>query len=79
MARAGSNKGIWSGARDLNPGPHGPEICAVSSTESVFERLELNSMLLSRGPSPIFIHRAPPHYYTNYHSGIYCWYRSFWL
>jgi hypothetical protein len=26
----------WSGARDLNPGPHGPEIYAVSSTEIGF-------------------------------------------
>jgi hypothetical protein len=30
----------WSGARDLNPGPHGPEIQAVSSTEIVFEDFE---------------------------------------
>src|SRR5207253_3419675 len=22
----------WSGARDLNPGPHGPELCELSST-----------------------------------------------
>jgi hypothetical protein len=33
----------WSGARDLNPGPHGPEICAVSSTETVFEGFEIDS------------------------------------
>src|SRR2546422_7258128 len=30
------------GARDLNPRPHGPEICAVSSTEAVFEGFELD-------------------------------------
>ena len=34
----------WSGARDLNPGPHGPEIYAISSTEIDFEGFELNSM-----------------------------------
>jgi hypothetical protein len=22
---------FWSGARDLNPGPHGPELCDISS------------------------------------------------
>jgi hypothetical protein len=27
----------------LNPGPHGPEIYAVSSTETDFEGFELNS------------------------------------
>ena len=27
----------WSGARDLNPRPHGPELCAASSMEVVFE------------------------------------------
>jgi hypothetical protein len=27
------------GARDLNPGPHGPELCVVSSTETGFECL----------------------------------------
>jgi hypothetical protein len=32
-----SEFGIWSGARDLNPGPHGPEIYAVSSTDIDFE------------------------------------------
>jgi hypothetical protein len=32
----------WSGARDLNPGPHGPEIHAVSSTETVFVGFELD-------------------------------------
>jgi hypothetical protein len=26
-----------SGARDLNPGPNGPEVCVVSSIEEVFE------------------------------------------
>ena len=34
---------IWSGARDLNPGPHGPEIYAVSSTQTVFDGFEFNS------------------------------------
>jgi hypothetical protein len=34
---------IWSGARDLNPGPHGPEILAVSSTEMGFEGFEFIS------------------------------------
>jgi len=32
----------WSGARDLNPGPHGREICLVSSTETVFTKYSLN-------------------------------------
>ncbi len=32
------------GARDLNPGPHGPEIWAVSSTERRFEGFELISV-----------------------------------
>src|SRR5882672_5776060 len=32
-----------SGARDLNAGRHGPEIYAVSSTETVFEGFGLNS------------------------------------
>ncbi len=36
----------WSGARDLNPRPHGPELCAVSSTETDFEDFELNSKAL---------------------------------
>ena len=31
------------GARDLNPGPHGPEIYAVSSTDTVVEGFELIS------------------------------------
>src|SRR5712692_1094911 len=34
---------FWSGARDLNPGPHGPELYAVSSMETGFERFELIS------------------------------------
>src|SRR5476651_2384185 len=38
-----SEFGKWSGARDLNPGPHGPEIYAVSSTETVFEGFEFIS------------------------------------
>jgi hypothetical protein len=33
----------WSGARDLNPRPHGPEICAVSSRETVLGSFRLNS------------------------------------
>src|ERR1700674_323243 len=33
----------WSGARDLNPGPHGPEVWAVASTEAVFEGFALDS------------------------------------
>ena len=37
----------WSGARDLTPGPHGPELCAVSSTEAVFEGFEF----ISRPPT----------------------------
>jgi hypothetical protein len=32
----------WSGARDLNPGPHGPEIYAVPSTETFFGGFELD-------------------------------------
>jgi hypothetical protein len=28
---AGIVFGKWSGARDLNPGPHGPELCDISS------------------------------------------------
>jgi hypothetical protein len=39
----GSESRDWSGARDLNPGPHGPEICAVSSIENVFEGFEFIS------------------------------------
>jgi hypothetical protein len=46
----------WSGARDLNPGPHGPEICAVSSTEHVFESFEL----ISRTHWPISSRFQPP-------------------
>src|SRR6202022_3181443 len=38
----------WSGARDLNPGPHGPETRALSSTETVFEHFELVSRTCSR-------------------------------
>ena len=34
---------FWSGARDLNPGPHGPEIWAASSTETVFVGFEIDS------------------------------------
>jgi hypothetical protein len=34
---------FWSGARDLNPRPHGPEIWAVSSTEIDFARFEVIS------------------------------------
>jgi hypothetical protein len=37
------NMKCWSGARDLNPGPHGPEIYAVSSTEIDFEGFEFIS------------------------------------
>ena len=40
---AGIVFGFWSGARDLNPGPHGPEIWAVSSTETGFEGFEVDS------------------------------------
>jgi hypothetical protein len=32
----------WSGARDLNPGPHGPEVWAVSSTETGFKGFEVD-------------------------------------
>jgi hypothetical protein len=45
--RAGTSRdarivfGFWSGARDLNPGPHGPEIYAVSSTGTGFAGFEL--------------------------------------
>ena len=34
---------VWSGARDLNPGPHGPEIYAVSSTGADFAGFEFIS------------------------------------
>jgi hypothetical protein len=27
--RTGIVFGFWSGARDLNPGPHGPELCDI--------------------------------------------------
>ena len=30
---------IWSGARDLNPGPHGPELCDLSSRNAGNDRL----------------------------------------
>ena len=32
----------WSGARDLNPGPHGPELSGVSATERGFEGFEID-------------------------------------
>jgi hypothetical protein len=33
----------WSGARDLNPGPHGPEVWAVSSSGPIFKAFEIDS------------------------------------
>jgi hypothetical protein len=29
---------IWSGARDLNPGPHGPELCDISFRNGANDR-----------------------------------------
>ncbi len=49
---AGFEFRIWSGARDLTPGPHGPEIYAVSSTESDFEGFEFISTTQSEVWSP---------------------------
>ena len=40
---------IWSGARDLNPGPHGPELWAVSSRRP--ETFELYSKLQPTTPN----------------------------
>src|ERR1700737_5633914 len=61
----------WSGARDLNPGPHGPEIYVVSSTETAFEGFELDwqhrpcnwlGLELSDGPGLLheLLHRPRP-------------------
>src|ERR1035437_242366 len=58
---------IWSGARDLNPGPHGPEIYAVSSMEIVFDGLSSFRALGGRFPAS-FSHQARPDYYMNYYT-----------
>jgi len=34
---------VWSGAGDLNPGPHGPELYDLSSTEHVYDGFEFIS------------------------------------
>ncbi len=60
----------------MNPGPHGPEIKAGSSTETDFEGFELVSCARWTIWGSL-IHRARLDYYTNYYMGIYCWYRSF--
>src|ERR1700692_805692 len=49
----------WSGARDLNPGPHGPEIYAVLSTEDDFDGFELISG--TPGMIPGGLHTPKPH------------------
>ena len=33
----------WSGARDLNPGPHGPELCDLPSRDSETDRFQFDS------------------------------------
>ena len=43
VCRVGIEFKNWSGARDLNPGPHGPEIYAVSSTGASFVGFEFIS------------------------------------
>jgi hypothetical protein len=59
--------GFWSGARDLNPGPHGPEIWAVSSTETCFEALSSIRVLVGRFPAN-FSHQPRLDYYMNYYT-----------
>ena len=48
----------------MNPGPHGPEIYAVSSTEIVFEGFELISRLPRRFEA-CFSRQERPDYYMN--------------
>ena len=34
---------IWSGARDLNPGPHGPELCELLSKNVGNDRFQFET------------------------------------
>jgi hypothetical protein len=35
----------WSGARDLNPGPHGPELCDIPSRHVGNDRFQFESFI----------------------------------
>src|SRR5438477_13218061 len=50
---------IWSGARDLNPGPHGPEPCALPNCAS--PRLEQTILFAAFRTRPRWVetNRAP--------------------
>ena len=45
----------WSGARDLNPGPHGPEPHATPSSHGVFDRFEPETSAPWPAPRPEMI------------------------
>ena len=44
LERGNSEFKIWSGARDLNPGPHGPELHGLSSRNERNDRLQFDSL-----------------------------------
>ena len=52
----------WSGARDLNPGPHGPESHDVSSSLADFDRLQLETRDSSGRSAQIWINLQPDCY-----------------
>src|SRR2546427_5364172 len=43
----------WSGARDLNPRPHGPELCELSSRNVVNDRIQFDSAEAKSSPRPV--------------------------
>ena len=59
MARylVATRRKFWSGARDLNPGPHGPEPCALPNCASPRRESDsigaLRQTLTARAPHPV--------------------------
>ena len=55
----------WSGARDLNPGPHGPELCDISSRFGGNDRFQFESFYAASRSVQI-CSVFPLDYYMNY-------------
>ena len=53
----------------MNPGPHGPELCVVSSTETAFKGFEFISTPW-QAISDWFSNQAGPDYYMNYYMNL---------
>ena len=62
--------GVWSGARDVNPGPHGPELGGLPSRNSENDPFQFESSSARTSPVQIWGVLSPDYYMKYYIGGI---------